>query len=297
MQIINYNKKYQTMPDMEPYQFEALKADIADRGVLTPLDIDEEGNILDGHHRYRACEELGITDYPTVLRLGLTEEEKNLFSRKSNMMRRHLSRKQIRMLIMAQLKETPKWANNRIAQELGVDSKTVKTMRKRLEATSEIPKFDKLEGADGKVRKSKTRAVMLRNEEIRQEVLKSLKDAGIDLESLGEGFLSENNIIHDSSYNPWAGLNADQIAEWTAFGEFLAKKCGYGEEGAACHVEWLRNKSFETPAEWLGEEGDKWRKIWGMHRMPEKIEKAALEYISQNREAHKRQYLEWKNKH
>jgi ParB-like chromosome segregation protein Spo0J len=107
---IKDERKYQTMPDMPLHQFEALKEDIQERGILTPIDIDEEGHILDGHHRYRACKELGITDFPTIIRPGLTEEEKRLFARKSNMMRRHLNRKQIRELITAQLKETPRWA-------------------------------------------------------------------------------------------------------------------------------------------------------------------------------------------
>jgi ParB-like chromosome segregation protein Spo0J len=65
---------YQVLPSMPPEQFAALKADIAERGVLTPMDVDEHGNILDGHHRLRACRELGLTEFPTVVRLGLTEE-------------------------------------------------------------------------------------------------------------------------------------------------------------------------------------------------------------------------------
>ena len=116
---------YQTMPPMPPEQFAALKADIAERGVLTPIDVDEHGTILDGHHRHRACSELGITDVPTVVRLGLTEESKRAFARKSNALRRHLTRKQVRQLVADQLRDTPRWANNRIGRELGVDSKTV----------------------------------------------------------------------------------------------------------------------------------------------------------------------------
>ncbi|MGH6691134.1 MAG: hypothetical protein ACREF4_10725 [Gammaproteobacteria bacterium] len=56
------------------------------------------------------------------------------------------------LLIADQLRDTPKWANNRIARELGVESKTVAAVRSRLEATSEIPKFARLLGADGKER-------------------------------------------------------------------------------------------------------------------------------------------------
>ena len=100
---IRLTEKYQVMPSMPPEQFEALKADIAERGVLVPIDVDENGDILDGYHRHRACTELGITDFPSIVRPGLSEEEKRIFARKSNMLRRHLSRKQVRALIAEQL--------------------------------------------------------------------------------------------------------------------------------------------------------------------------------------------------
>ena len=127
---------YQMLPDMPPEQYDALKADIDKRGMLTPIDVDEHGNILDGHHRHRACLELAITDFPSVVRPGLSEADKRLFARKANALRRHLTRAQLREIIAAQLKETPDWANNRIAGELGADGKTVATVREALEATS-----------------------------------------------------------------------------------------------------------------------------------------------------------------
>ena len=46
---IHLTEKYQVMPNMPPEQFDALKADIAERGVLVPIDVDEHGHILDGH--------------------------------------------------------------------------------------------------------------------------------------------------------------------------------------------------------------------------------------------------------
>jgi hypothetical protein len=42
--------------------------------VLTPIDIDEHGNILDGHNRFRAWRELEkIEPPPTIVRAGLNE--------------------------------------------------------------------------------------------------------------------------------------------------------------------------------------------------------------------------------
>ncbi len=85
---------YQVLPDLTADEYAELKADIQARGVMVPIEFDEQGNTLDGHHRLKICEELGITDYPKVIRAGMTEEEKRTHARKLNMARRHLSREQ-----------------------------------------------------------------------------------------------------------------------------------------------------------------------------------------------------------
>ena len=148
-------EKYQLLPPLPPEQFEALKADIAKHGVIVPVIVDEFGAIIEGHNRVRACRELGKNDYPVEVRSGLSEEEKRALSRKLNALRRHLSRDQVRQLVADQIKETPAWSNNRIAGALGVDDKTVAAVRTTLEATSEVPKLDRLTGADGKTRPRK----------------------------------------------------------------------------------------------------------------------------------------------
>lgn len=91
--------KYQVMPDLTPIEYEALKADIEERGVLVPVEVDETGAILDGHHRVKAWQELrsegvNLPDYPRMIRTGLTEEQKRNHARSLNVLRRHLSREQ-----------------------------------------------------------------------------------------------------------------------------------------------------------------------------------------------------------
>lgn len=46
-------------PAMDASEYEALKADIAARGLLEPVWV-HEGKVIDGRHRYKACVELGI---------------------------------------------------------------------------------------------------------------------------------------------------------------------------------------------------------------------------------------------
>jgi hypothetical protein len=66
------------------------------------------------------------------------------------MLRRHLNQFQKRDAIAKKLRESPEWADNRIAQLLGVDHKTVRSVRTDLEIRKMLPRLEVLEGADGK---------------------------------------------------------------------------------------------------------------------------------------------------
>lgn len=81
---------YQLLPELAAEEYEALKADVAANGVLVPVELDEQGNPLDGHHRLRACRELGIVNYPTTVREGLSEAQKRAHVFRLNLLRRQL---------------------------------------------------------------------------------------------------------------------------------------------------------------------------------------------------------------
>jgi hypothetical protein len=274
---------YQVMPEMPPEQFQALKDDIAERGVLVPIDVDEHGNILDGHHRHRACSELGITDVPTIVRPGMTEEERRMFARKSNMLRRHLSRAQVRHLIAEQMRDTPNWANNRIAKELGTDKNTVALVREELERTCEIPKFERLIGADGKERPTKQPrrpAIMASDLDELHRILARIAE-GADLNDLA-GFASEQKFaamtMVDRHYDPFHGRSEDERREWLLFTLFLG-----GGESSHRHVEWLLQRPFQNVGEWMGAEGDRYRKIYQMRTSLES-KKAWHEFAEEHRD-------------
>lgn len=96
------------MNDVTPYQlfdalsdddYQALKADIRERGVLVPVEVDEQGRTLDGHHRIQAWTELiaegvPLADYPRIIRPGMSEEQKRNHVRALNLLRRHMSKEQ-----------------------------------------------------------------------------------------------------------------------------------------------------------------------------------------------------------
>lgn len=141
---------YQIMPSLTAEEYAELKADIEKRGVMVPIEFDEIGNVLDGYHRLQICEELGIKDYPKVIRVGMTEAEKLTHARKLNLARRHLTTIQKQELIKAQLRETPERSDRQIARDLGVHQSTVGTQRKKLEQSGQVSKLDTSIGADGK---------------------------------------------------------------------------------------------------------------------------------------------------
>jgi ParB-like chromosome segregation protein Spo0J len=278
---INLNPdKYQLLPTMAPEVFEALKADIAQRGVLVPIDVDEHGNILDGHHRYRAWAELQKNEPPpTIVRAGLSEDEKRVFARKANILRRHLTREQVRELIAEQLKDSPGWSDRRTAREFGVDHKTVAAVRGGLTATGEIPQFDRTIGADGKERPASNvrpgkAAPRTTAADQTAAIVESLRAAGgldmsevptdLKLKLFDLGLGGNDVVVMRGSYDPYAGCSEAEIKQWYTFALFLVRRAKWQPENACDHCEWLVRRHYQTPAEWLGEDGAQYRRSHGM---------------------------------
>ena len=80
---------YQVLAELDQAAASALRDDIARRGVLVPIDVDEAGNVLDGHHRKRFADELGLP-CPQIVRAGLDEAAKIEHALRMNLLRRHL---------------------------------------------------------------------------------------------------------------------------------------------------------------------------------------------------------------
>lgn len=165
------------LPDLAPWEYEALKASIRRFGVILPVVEDEFGGVIDGRQRERACRELGLANYPVLTLAGLTVDEKLDHAHVLNHVRRRLNRRQMRDLIAAELKRTPDLSSNWLAQILGTTDKTVEAVRQRLIATSEIPKFEQLRGKDGKGRRvSRIVTHTARDAELARKALQILGD-------------------------------------------------------------------------------------------------------------------------
>lgn len=137
-------EQYQLMPTLAPDEYAALKADIEKRGVQVPVEYDESGAILDGHHRVMACRELGIREWPRVVRVGMTEEQKTEHVLALNLDRRHLSREQ-RAELVARLRGQG-WSMPRIANRLKIARNTVAADLQ----DAQIEQPATVTGADGK---------------------------------------------------------------------------------------------------------------------------------------------------
>lgn len=148
---------FQVMPPLSGDEYQELKADIAARGVMVPIEYDEAGNILDGHHRVKACRELGVKDWPSVVRLGMDAQAKTLHAIKLNCARRHLTTAGKQTAIQKALTAAPEKSDRQLAKAVGVSHPTVATVRKELEEKGELVKFTSSIGADGKERPRQAR--------------------------------------------------------------------------------------------------------------------------------------------
>lgn len=121
-----------------------LKKDIANRGVVVPIIIDENGNILDGYHRAKIAQELVITNFVAEIRAGLSDEEKTAIARDLNEHRRHLTPDEITELAR-QGRENGK-SHRQIASELDGSLSTIY----RAGVSFETPASKNVNGKDGK---------------------------------------------------------------------------------------------------------------------------------------------------
>ena len=59
--LIRVNQEYANLvPEMSAEDYESFKHIIKEHGLLVKIIVNQRGVILDGHHRFRACQELGI---------------------------------------------------------------------------------------------------------------------------------------------------------------------------------------------------------------------------------------------
>ena len=78
------------LPPFPEDEYEALKDSVGKHELYQPIDVNARGMVLEGHHRLRVCQELGVEPVVNVRSFdGPLKEE--LFVIESNIVRRHLN--------------------------------------------------------------------------------------------------------------------------------------------------------------------------------------------------------------
>ena len=140
---------YQVMPELPADEYAELRDNIAEHGIRVPVDVDEGGLILDGHHRNAVALELGLM-VPRRTVTGLTDEQKRDYAFDVNIRRRQLSREQKRELLAAAIKATPEQSNRQIAERAGVSHPTVAAVREELEESGDVERLSTRTDSSGR---------------------------------------------------------------------------------------------------------------------------------------------------
>ena len=145
---LRVNPEYEKLlPKMSDEEFAELKASIQTEGQHYPIVANENLEILDGHHRFKACEELGIeTDFEVRKFEDKLLEKK--FVIEANLRRRHLNKFQLVELgvplleIERELAKKRQAAGGKIGRniQLGLAPDDAKPAFKKSKATAAVAK-------------------------------------------------------------------------------------------------------------------------------------------------------------
>lgn len=143
----------QGLMPMAPEDRERLKDSIEREGVRDPIRAyREKGNakwqILSGFNRWEIASELGLETIPLEI---VEAEDRQAYAIEDNLARRHLTTDQKRKLVAYLLKQNPEASNRQIAEQTGVDHKTVGTVRKDQQSRGEIPHVETRDSRGRKV--------------------------------------------------------------------------------------------------------------------------------------------------
>ena len=122
--------KYQIMPEMSEEEYQQLKDDIRRNGVITPIEFDQNGIIIDGHHRFRAFSELisegvELPLFDRITRRFESDEARYDYVVALNLKRRHLDAKQRADLIVKLRRPPFGYTMQKIADIMSISVATV----------------------------------------------------------------------------------------------------------------------------------------------------------------------------
>jgi ParB-like chromosome segregation protein Spo0J len=123
-------------PPMTDREYRNLVDNIAAHTQRDDIDL-WNGAIIDGVHRAKACQELGIEPRYRECKFK-NEEEAREYVKSKNIHRRHLAIKKRLEVLTALLKAAPGKSNRQLAKETKTDKATVAKVRQEMEDVGEI---------------------------------------------------------------------------------------------------------------------------------------------------------------
>lgn len=140
-------------PDLPPIPAELqrlLEADIRSRGVLVPVIVAQDGEVIDGRLRMEIARKHGLP-CPKIVVGRLGRHDRFDLRVCINTYRRHLTQAQVRECISWMLRREPAASDRSVAKRVGVNHRTVAGVRRALEAGGEILHLPSRTGSDGKL--------------------------------------------------------------------------------------------------------------------------------------------------
>jgi ParB-like chromosome segregation protein Spo0J len=135
-------------PPLTDREYRNLVDNIAAQGLIDDIDL-WNGKIIDGVHRAKACQELGIEPKYRE-RQFKNEEEAREYAKSKNIYRRMLTIKQRLQTLEALLRADSERSNRQLAEETKTDKATVAKVRKRMEDVGEIAHVEKRTDTKGR---------------------------------------------------------------------------------------------------------------------------------------------------
>jgi ParB-like chromosome segregation protein Spo0J len=206
-----HDAPYQILPPLTEEEEAALEKSIAENGVLNPIVADENGVIIDGHHRQRIATRLGKTCPRRTVR-DLTEEQKVAMALTLNVDRRHLTREQKRELLAKSIKAEPELSDREHGRRTGTTNKTVAKVRGELEGREEIPHAEERTDSAGRKQPATKPVGAKPYQERRKSLPDAYNKARDDLDRLlhrfeklhqDDRFTKNRNIIREGTGTPW----------------------------------------------------------------------------------------------
>lgn len=247
---------YQGMAALDAWTYEDLKRDIKENGVLVPLVVTQDGVIVDGHHRYKIAEELGIVDtLPVEVRTYDSESAIQAEAIGLNALRRQMSKDERNRQIvrMRELGMTQR----QIGDRLGLAHNRISEIESSSTSVSEVEEVDPLETAKAKAATGKgngrgaykftrreSEAVQAEVERLDAEGLKQYEIA----DRIGISFSAVSARLHKGDEPEPSPLH-EQIADCAARGMTSVQTASEVGKG----VEWVRKQArthgIEFPAD------------------------------------------------